>query len=144
MLSPKAITVLAGTTIQEFDGECTSYPDSIADCAKLDSYSNKYSSQNSISFANPVSLAKDSYGNIFVADSNNNRVRMLTWSKVVVTVVNLSGFRGFQGDSGPSQIAWLRGPESVAVDSLNCVLISDFGNQYGTLKRYILNCYMNL
>jgi len=63
-------------------------------------------------FDNPMGLAVERNGNIFVADSGNHRVRKLTQDGLVSTVAG-SGARG--GMDGPAQTASFTEPTGVAI-----------------------------
>ena len=78
-------------------------------------------------------VALDTAGNIYIADSYNNRIRKVTPSAPPSTIGNIStiagtGIAGFAGDGGPAIAAGLNFPGDVAVDSSNNVYISDTSN----------------
>jgi sugar lactone lactonase YvrE len=75
----------------------------------------------------PVGLAKDANGNLFIADSSNNRVRKVDSSGNITTIAG-TGTAGFSGDNGPAINAQLAGPFGVALDSQGNLYISDFAN----------------
>ena len=52
----------------------------------------------------PSGIAVDSSGNIYIADTNNFRVRMISPSGVITTVAG-NGTQGFSGDGGPATAA---------------------------------------
>jgi sugar lactone lactonase YvrE len=81
----------------------------------------------SAQLGDPKGLAVDSAGNLYIADTNNNRIREV--SNGVITTVAGSGFAGFSGDGGPAGPARLASPVAVAVDSGGNVYIADQGNQ---------------
>jgi sugar lactone lactonase YvrE len=74
----------------------------------------------------PTGLAVDSAGNLYIADSGNNRVRKV--SNGVITTVAGNGNAGFGGDDGPATSARLLGPAAIAIDSAGNLYISDTGN----------------
>src|SRR5205814_404809 len=76
----------------------------------------------------PYGVAVDAAANLFIADSNNNRVRKITAGGVISTVAG-NGTSGFSGDGGPATSAQLSGPYSVAVDAIGNLFISEPGNQ---------------
>ncbi len=76
-------------------------------------------------FNTPSSLAIDRGGNLYVADTGNNRVRRVTPEGVVTTVAG-SGEAGFQ--DGPASGARFDAPVGVAVDSDGNVYVADSYN----------------
>jgi trimeric autotransporter adhesin len=60
-------------------------------------------------------LAVDSKGAIYVADSENQRIRMIAPDGTIHTIAG-TGNRGFAGDGGPAISAQLADPNGVAVD----------------------------
>ncbi len=75
----------------------------------------------------PQGLAVDSAGNIFIADSWNNRIRKVDTSGTITTVAG-NGNDGFSGDGGPATDASLDFTHGVAVDSAGNIFIADLGN----------------
>jgi DNA-binding beta-propeller fold protein YncE len=73
----------------------------------------------------------DSRGNVFIADSHNNRIRKVSPDGIIRTIAG-SGPNGtpgdFAGDGGPAVNAHLNGPRAVAVDSGDNVYVADYGN----------------
>ncbi len=74
----------------------------------------------------PVGVAVDAAGNIYIADSFNNKVRKV--SNGIITTFAGNGATGFSGDGGPATSAALSYPDAVAVDSLGKVYIADSSN----------------
>jgi uncharacterized protein (TIGR03437 family) len=74
----------------------------------------------------PSAVAVDSAGNLYIADSNNNRIRKV--SSGVMTTVAGYGMPGFSGDNGPAASAQLNRPTGVAVDASGELFIADSGN----------------
>ena len=72
-------------------------------------------------------VAVDGAGNLYIADSLNNRIRRVDASGIITTVAG-AGERGFSGDNGPAVDAWLNGPSGVAVDSAGNLYIGDLEN----------------
>jgi len=75
--------------------------------------------------SDPVAIAMDSAGNLYIADCNNHVVRKVTASTGVITTIAGNGTYGFSGDGGPAVFAQLFEPKGVAVDAAGNVYISD-------------------
>ncbi|HVN06955.1 MAG TPA: hypothetical protein VMT86_21200 [Bryobacteraceae bacterium] len=76
---------------------------------------------------NPSGVALDASGNLYIADTQNQCVRLLTLDGVMSAVAG-TGVNGFSGDGGPAAIAQLSVPSAVAVDSAGNIYIADTGN----------------
>lgn len=72
----------------------------------------------------PAGVAVDSSGNVYIADTGNARIRMVTPSGVITTIAGTLCC-GFAGDGGPATSASLYQPTGVAVDSSGNVYIAD-------------------
>jgi len=75
----------------------------------------------------PSDVAVDAAGNLYVADSFNNRVRKLTPSGAVSTIAG-DGSYDFGGDGGPATLAKLRSPSSAVADGTGNLFIADSVN----------------
>src|ERR1035441_5282526 len=64
---------------------------------------------------NPTGVAVDASGNLFIADSFNNRIWKVSASGIITTVAG-NGNYGFSGDGAPATSAQLSYPTGVAVD----------------------------
>lgn len=73
----------------------------------------------------PHGIAFDSAGNLYIADTGNNRVRKIDASGIITTVAGSSGVGGFGGDGGPATSALLNYPVAVAVDAAGNLYIAD-------------------
>ena len=78
-------------------------------------------------FANPYAIALDSVGDFFVADTNNNRIRMVSGNTISTVVGN--GLANYTGDNGPPAAASLNGPQGVALDPSGNIFIADSLNR---------------
>jgi sugar lactone lactonase YvrE len=82
----------------------------------------------SAQLAHPNDIAVDTAGNLFIVDTNNNRIRKVTPGGVITTVAG-NGSVGFSGDGGPATAAQLNGPQAVAVDmTAGNLFIADTNN----------------
>lgn len=81
----------------------------------------------SAEFDNPIGLALDSEGNIYIADPGNNRVREVTPSGIITTVAG-NGQMAFSGDGGVATNAALNGPGRISTDAQGNLYIDDGGN----------------
>jgi hypothetical protein len=77
---------------------------------------------------NPADVAVDAGGDVFLADSANNRIRKLTPAGTISTLAG-NGTAGFSGDGGPATSAALNSPFGVAVDAGGDVFLADYRNQ---------------
>ncbi len=64
---------------------------------------------------NPWDVAVDSAGNLYIAESANNRVRRVNAATGVINTVAGTGGLGFQGDGGPAVSALLANPRGIFV-----------------------------
>jgi sugar lactone lactonase YvrE len=76
----------------------------------------------------PKGIAVDSAGNVFIADSKNNRVRKIDTTGGVIRTIAGTGVAGYSGDKGYATSAQLNMPSDVAVDNDGNVYIADSVN----------------
>lgn len=108
----------------------------------------------------PWDLAVDNAGNLFIADTNNNRIRRVdALTGVITTVAGSGATNGFEryesngngsfcGDGGPATQACLNTPYGVALDPAGNLYIADSGNRRirrvdagGTITTVVANIY---
>jgi uncharacterized protein (TIGR03437 family) len=75
----------------------------------------------------PEAIVFDSSGNLYVADSRNNRIRKISPGGIITTIAG-TGAAGFSGDGGRATNAELRLPSGVAIDLKRNLYIADTGN----------------
>ncbi len=74
----------------------------------------------------PLGVAVDNAGDLYIADSNNQRVRKVSGG--IITTVAGNGNQGYSGDGGSATSAELHNVSGVAVDSSGNLYIADVGN----------------
>jgi uncharacterized protein (TIGR03437 family) len=78
---------------------------------------------------NPQGVAVDTAGNVYIADTNNHRVRKIAMDGTITTVAGIGlAATTFSGDGGPATKAALYYPKDVAVDAANNLYIVDSFN----------------
>jgi len=75
----------------------------------------------------PMGVARDSAGNLYIADFSNNAVRKFASDGTISTVAG-NGTPGYSGDGGPATSAQLYYPSAVALDAAGNLYIADFFN----------------
>ena len=77
----------------------------------------------------PEAIALDSTGNLYIADSFNNRIREVSADTGIIATLAGNYASGFAGDGGEAPYSLLAGPGGVAVDGYGDVYIADTGNE---------------
>ncbi|MBC7554486.1 MAG: T9SS type A sorting domain-containing protein [Taibaiella sp.] len=75
----------------------------------------------------PIGVAVDQSGKVFIADGWNFKIRMVNASGTITSIAGI-GTAGFSGDGGPATYANLNNPYGVAVDSIGNIYIADYTN----------------
>lgn len=78
---------------------------------------------------NPFGVALDLKGNIFIADTQNNRIRRVDVITGLITTVAGNGTGTYAGDGGAATSASLWFPSFVIVDNSENIFIADQSNQ---------------
>jgi trimeric autotransporter adhesin len=74
-----------------------------------------------------LGLALDSAGNLYISDSDNNRIRKIS-NGVITTIAGKDGLGAASGDNGPAINAQLYHPRGLAVDTSGNLYIADSVN----------------
>ena len=82
----------------------------------------------SASLSSPLGIAFDASGNLYIADTGNNRIREVSASSQTITTIAGSGSSGFSGDGASAISAQFDQPWGVAVALSGDVYVADFGN----------------
>lgn len=75
----------------------------------------------------PLGICLDSAGNVYIADTENQRVRKVGLDGTIQLVAG-SGWKGFAGDGGPAERASLDTPTGVEAGPDGSLYIADAGN----------------
>ena len=73
----------------------------------------------------PTAVAVDGFGNLYIADTNNERIRKVAAATGIITTVAGSGTGNTPGDGGPATSAVLHAPSGVALDGSGNLYIDD-------------------
>jgi len=76
----------------------------------------------------PNGIAVDGAGNLYIADSSNNRIRKVTAVTGIITTVAGNGTGGYSGDTGAATSAELHYPTGCVVDGAGNLYIADTDN----------------
>lgn len=91
-------------------------------------YSGDYGPATAAELSDPSGVAVDSAGNLYIADTNNQRIRRVDTSGFITTIAG-TGTAGFSGDGGPGILAQLSNPAGLAIDRVGNLIIADKNNQ---------------
>ena len=78
--------------------------------------------------AGPHSVVVDASGNIYIADADDNRMRVVNAAQTTITTLAGTGPYGFSGDGGLGNAAEVNTPNAVAVDLSGNVYFVDLFN----------------
>src|SRR5690242_4075900 len=82
----------------------------------------------SAQLTNARGIAVDRQGYLYIADTDNHRIRKITPAGIISTLAG-TGHPGYSGDGGRADMAQLDSPYGLAVDNSGNVYVADFGNQ---------------
>ena len=77
--------------------------------------------------ASTEGIAVDGFGNVYVADAPDHRIRKIESSGRIITVAG-NGQPGSGGDGGPAGAAQVNSPYGLAIDLLGNLYVADLGN----------------
>src|SRR6185312_13000298 len=103
------ITTAAGNGVEGYSGDGAA-----ATAAALDS---------------PAGLAVDTAGNVYLADTHNDRIRRIDAATGIITTIAGSGAFGYSGDNAAATGAKLALPHGITLDAAGNVYIVDTRNQ---------------
>jgi trimeric autotransporter adhesin len=92
------------------------------------SYAGDGGAATAASLNQPMGVAADGSGNLFIADYNNRRIRKVTAADAKINSVAGNGFDNFSGDGGASTSAAMSGPTGIAFDGSGNLYIADQEN----------------
>lgn len=75
----------------------------------------------------PRGIAVDTFGNVYICDADNNRIRKVDTSGIITTIAG-TGMAGNSGDNGPATSAQLNSPIGIFHDNSGDIYIADFYN----------------
>ncbi len=78
--------------------------------------------------ANPTGLALDGKGNLYIADSGNERIRKVNLSTGIITTIAGTGETGFIGEGVDATAAQLANPLGIAISPKGNIVFVDRGN----------------
>jgi len=91
------------------------------------SYGGDGAAATNASLYSPRAVAVDNLGNLYIADTSNNRIRKVDSTGLITTLAGTNS-SGFAGDGGLATSAILNQPWGVAVDGVGNIFIGDYGN----------------
>jgi DNA-binding CsgD family transcriptional regulator len=106
-LGTRAAPTVAGTGVRGFSGDGGPATDAL--------------------LSSPAAIAFDAEGDLFIADTGNNRIRRVGRDGIITTVAG-TGRSGYGGDGGPARVALLNSPGGIAVGLGDTVFVADTGN----------------
>ena len=74
------------------------------------------------------SIVDTSTGVIYIADSDNHRIRTIVPSTGIISTVAGNGLAGYSGDGGPATAAQLYAPSALSLDSKGNLYVADTNN----------------
>ena len=91
---------------------------------------------NTVPLRYPWGIVQDAAGNVYFADTADNRIRHIDPTGIITTIAG-TGEPGYSGDNGPAAKAQLSGPQGIALDSKGNLFICDYQNE--VVRKVILS-----
>jgi sugar lactone lactonase YvrE len=91
-------------------------------------YTGDNGAANSAELSGPTSIVVDKSGNIYIADTNNERIRMINAGTGIISTVAGKGTAGYNGDNISAISAELYSPRGIALDGNGNLYIADSDN----------------
>ncbi len=79
------------------------------------------------SINNPLGVAADGAGNVYIVDTKNHCIRKVNSAGIISTIAG-NGTAGYSGDGGPATAALLNMPSKIVLDATGNILFVDNGN----------------
>ena len=77
---------------------------------------------------NPLQIATDSSGHLYIQDEVNNRIRAVSLATNIIITFAGSGLANYGGDGGPATSAEIQVPRQTATDAAGDLFFSDYDN----------------
>lgn len=75
--------------------------------------------------SSPTKVLLDTFGNLYIDDNNNFRIRKVDGATTIITTIAGTGVSGYNGDSIPAISAQLGGVEDICFDRVGNLYLSD-------------------
>ncbi len=94
-----------------------------------DAFTGDNAAAKAASLALPHGLSIDAAGNLYIADTENHRIRRVDAITGAITTVAGNGTQSFSGDDGAATLAALDSPRATAISSAGLPTLADTANQ---------------
>jgi sugar lactone lactonase YvrE len=130
--NPGAVAVDTNGAVYFTSGNCVLRIDGAGKLSRVagssaGGYSGDGGAASAAQLSAPGGLAADNLGNLFISDTGNHRVRVVTPDGNIGTIAG-TGNGAYSGDGGPAFTAALNGPQGLAADRFGNVYIADTNN----------------